>query len=70
MAASNTVGGGLYERMKVVFAGAGDPAYCSAAVLILIGSGCTFACWWLLPVVVGAQPAVAPARVELESSAA
>ena len=48
---SNTVGGALYDRMKLVFAAAGNPAYCAAAVLILIGSACTFSCWWLLPAV-------------------
>ncbi|MCX5794545.1 MAG: MFS transporter [Elusimicrobia bacterium] len=52
---SNTVGGTLYDKMKLVFAAAGNPSYCSAAVLILIGSACTFACWWLLPAVVGAR---------------
>ncbi len=50
--ASNTVGGMLYDRMRQVFAAAANPAYCAAAVLILIGSVCTFACWWLLPAVV------------------
>ena len=51
--ASNTAGGYLYDRMRLVFASAQNPAYCAAAVLILIGSACTFACWWLLP----AEPA-------------
>lgn len=51
--ASNTAGGFLYDRMRLVFASAPDPAYCAAAVLILIGSACTFSCWWLLPAVSG-----------------
>ena len=55
MVASNTVGGALYDRMRQVFAAAVNPAYCAAAVLILIGSACTFACWWLLPAVVGGE---------------
>ncbi|MBI5240868.1 MAG: MFS transporter [Elusimicrobia bacterium] len=54
--ASNMAGGCLYDRMRLVFASASDPAYCAAAVLILIGSGCTFSCWWLLPAVLGEAP--------------
>lgn len=61
--ASNTVGGALYDRMKQVFAAASSPAYCAAAVLILIGSACTFACWWLLPAVVGSKAALSAAAV-------
>ncbi|MDD5628953.1 MAG: hypothetical protein PHU21_07810, partial [Elusimicrobia bacterium] len=58
--ASNTVGGALYDRMKLVFAAWSDPAYCAAAVLILIGSGCTLSCWWLLPAALGES---APSRL-------
>ena len=54
--ASNTAGGRLYERLKLACAGAANPAYGAAAALILIGSACTLACWWLLPAALGLKP--------------
>ena len=51
--ASNAAGGRLYDLMRRVFQAASNPAYCAAAVLILIGTACTIACWWLLPAVTG-----------------
>ncbi len=47
--ASNTVGGQLYDRLKIAFQTLPDPSYAAAAVLILIGSVCTLTCWWLIP---------------------
>ena len=56
--ASNTLGGALYDRIRQAFSAASDPAYCAAAALTVIGSACTFACWWLLdPVFRPAEPA-------------
>ena len=47
--ASNTVGGRLYDRLRMDFGALPHPSYDAAAVLILIGSACTLACWWLIP---------------------
>ncbi|HAM36856.1 MAG TPA: hypothetical protein DEB40_10680 [Elusimicrobia bacterium] len=53
--ASNTAGGRLYDALRDLLRAAPDPAYGAAAVLVVIGSVCTLACWWLLPAV-GAAP--------------
>jgi predicted MFS family arabinose efflux permease len=45
---SNTAGGNLYEALKSKLAFLPDPTYGSMAVLTLIGSSCTLACWPLL----------------------
>jgi predicted MFS family arabinose efflux permease len=47
--ASNTVGGKLYDFLRLRLSALPDPSYAAVVVLILVGSLCTLACWPLLP---------------------
>jgi predicted MFS family arabinose efflux permease len=49
--ASNTAGGKLYDALRAGLAGYSSPERMAAWILILIGSLCTLACWWLVPLV-------------------
>jgi hypothetical protein len=50
MYASNALGGKLYDLLQGVLASQGRHNQLSAVVLIMIGSLCTLACRWTLPV--------------------
>lgn len=60
--ASNTAGGRLYDKFLTLFAASANPAYASAAALMLIGTAATLCCWPLIPVVLGAPGRVSQPR--------
>ena len=53
--ASNSAGGKSYELLMAGYAGWACPPYASAGTLMLVGSACMAACWWLLPLVLSAE---------------